>query len=188
MTRAITLNAQEVRAILAGELTELWRPIAPKTAEYFGDSAVVAMTTGHTGPGWYMWSDEYPDEGSSYLECPFGRPYDQLWVRETWALVYLDYDYESGHCDDVWGVSPIPKNDPRDKSKYCKQPRYAVPYRADTTWDGQSVDERGFEWRSPVTMPKWASRLALTNESVDAIKVDDTWQWRVTFKRKDKSE
>lgn len=185
MTKPVTLNALEVRTLLEKGTVTILRAIQPKTAEYFGDNAVVAMTSGHTGPGWYMWSSDYPDEGSSYLECPFGRPHDQLWLRETWALVYLDYDYESGHCDDIWGVSPIPKNDPRDKSKYCRQPRYAVPYRSDTTWDNQGVDERGFEWRSPVTMPQWASRITVINESVDTIKVGFTWQWRVTFKRKE---
>ena len=170
MNRAITLNAQEVRAILAGELTQLWRPIAPKTAEYFGDSAVVAMTNGHTGPGWYMWSDEYPDEGSSYLRCPFGTIGDHLWVRETWAPMNGNYDVAPHSM-------PLPENG-----------KGVIPtYRADHN-DPKGDGPARIEWRSPVTMPQWASRLTLINESVDAIKVDDTWQWRVTFKRKDKSE
>lgn len=184
MTRPVTLNAQEVRTLLENGTVTILRAIQPKTAEYFGDSAVVAMTNGHTGPGWYMWSSDYPDEGSSYLECPFGRPYDQLWVRETWALVHLDYDYESGHCDDVWGVKTIPKVDPREKSTFCQRQHYAVYYRANGEWDNDDV-ERPFCWRSPLIMPQWASRITVVNESVDAIKLDDAWQWRVTFKRKE---
>lgn len=170
MTRPVTLNAQEVRALLENGTITILRAIHPKTAEYFGDSADVVMINGHTGPGWYMWSDEYPDEGSSYLECPFGRPYDQLWVRETWAPMNGNYNVAPRSM-------PLPVNG-----------KGVIPtYRADHN-DPKGDGPTRIEWRSPVTMPQWASRITVVNESVDAIKVDNTWQWRVTFKRKDKSE
>lgn len=28
---------------------------------------VIAVTTGHSGPGLYLWSKDYPDEGSDFL-------------------------------------------------------------------------------------------------------------------------
>ena len=84
--------------------------------------------------GWPMTED---DRGYwSRDPCPFGTVGDRLWCRETWAENY------SG----IHGAQ--------------------IHYRADLP------DDRGaaltanhafglMEWRSPVTMPRWASRLTL---------------------------
>ena len=63
--------------------------------------------------------------------CPYGQPGDRLYVKETWA--------------------------PRDQQAMTERDRSSVFYRAD--------DERRHEtdgrWKSPIHMPRWASRLTL---------------------------
>ncbi|MCW5731523.1 MAG: hypothetical protein KIT20_12255 [Alphaproteobacteria bacterium] len=69
------------------------------------------------------------------------KPGDLLWVRETWAL-----GRSIGDDLDVWR-GPIPK-----------QPSGFLFYRENAThaelWDDSP-------WRSPLHMPRWASRITL---------------------------
>lgn len=38
---------------------------------YGEEKAALVLTNGHSGPGWYTWCVEYPDEGSEFLgTCP----------------------------------------------------------------------------------------------------------------------
>jgi hypothetical protein len=39
-----------------------------------------------SGPGFYGWMTEYPEEGSVPLRCPYGQAGDRLWVREAFAF------------------------------------------------------------------------------------------------------
>jgi len=70
-------------------------------------------------------------------ECSYGQPGDLLWVRETWRR----------HI-----VSP-PNVDARIPRKRFD---LGVRYRA----DGHLMDD-GKKWKSPIHMPRWASRLTL---------------------------
>lgn len=79
------------------------------------------------------------------LLCPFGRPGDLLWVKETWGK----------------GTRPCPRQGWRD----------GIEYRADETMgeelplypapDGADLDKYEQGWRSPRFMPRWASRMTL---------------------------
>lgn len=70
--------------------------------------------------------------------CPYGRPGDRLWVREVAA-----WDPKFREPGDVW-------------------------YRADPKWDepGSGYYPDNKNWRSPIHMPKWASRITLEVMSV----------------------
>ena len=69
--------------------------------------------------------------------CPYGQVGDRLWVKETW-----------------WDDCAL-----REKEGY-KQDDYLY-YRA----DGEAIEQfecaYGFKWRSPLFMPRWASRIIL---------------------------
>jgi hypothetical protein len=67
-----------------------------------------------------------------HIRCPYGKPGDTLWVRETHAL-------DVPGCEDFWGVS----------------------YRADhhdPTGDGPTR----IRWRPSIHMPRFASRITLS--------------------------
>jgi hypothetical protein len=75
--------------------------------------------------------------------CPFGQPGDRLWVKETWGAL--------PHM--MGGVQPE-----------------TLRYRA----DGEYQNEHGaWRWRSPLHMPRWASRITLEITDVRLEQVQD---------------
>lgn len=77
--------------------------------------------------------------------CPYGRAGDRLWVRETWA----------------WSG---------DKT-VAEAERIAqgeVWYRTDPRWTNPAI-----RWRSPIHMPRWASRLTLEITEVRVQRVQE---------------
>ena len=78
--------------------------------------------------------------GDQRIHCPFGVPGDRLWVRETW-LPCVHGNYE-----------PWTRGDGRP----------ADAYEAFIQFKEQSpLDEYKKYWRSPTSMPRFASRLTL---------------------------
>lgn len=74
------------------------------------------------------------------IKCPFGQPGDQLWVKETWCT----------HNDmaDVFEQNLIP----------------GYYYKAD---GGSWINDKEIaKWRSPIIMPREASRITLEVEGV----------------------
>lgn len=95
------------------------------------------------------------------FRCPFGSPGDLLWVKETWATYRNRRISEQTHCKQL----------DHDGDPF-------VLYRADgtaleyvsTEQDGNCYprtvsvnidDTDAGRWHSPVSMPRWASRLTL---------------------------
>ena len=139
--RPIPLSGPEVRAILNGKKTQARRPL-PEVFNSPPDLLrgwLLPGTWAHLSPAvvpadaWgACWHSTYP----SAQRCPYGVPGDRLWVRETWA---------GALCDSENG---------------------GVLYRADCTAPGSPSPadlSRGApaRWRSPIHMPRWASRLTL---------------------------
>jgi hypothetical protein len=82
------------------------------------------------------------------LRCPYGAIGDVLWVREAWAL------YEAPHCP--WPDLP----------------------HAHANGVGWAFYREGFDrspprWRSPIHMPRWASRLTLRVTGVRVERLQD---------------
>jgi hypothetical protein len=85
--RPILFSAPMVRAILDGSKTQTRRIVKPQPEWTEPATAWVFRDDGHSGPGWYAYSDDYPEEGALFYRCPYGRIGERLWVRETWAEV-----------------------------------------------------------------------------------------------------
>jgi hypothetical protein len=84
--------------------------------------------------------------------CPYGRPGDRLWVRETWATAKSLNHVNASH---LAGGAPI-------------------EYRADQclTISGGMLPDRG-KWRPSIFMPRWISRITLEVVSVMVQRLKD---------------
>ena len=164
--RPILVSGRLIRPILTGHKTQTRRLINPKIAEYFGEGAAVAMTDGHTGPGWYMWSGEYPDEGSSFLRCPFGVPGDRLWVRETWRPV--DWNGDGSRVVVAYDAT-------NGSEQICAAPS-GFDFKAWAEREQRRIDNAPMACapeRPSIHMPRWASRISLEVVDVRVQRVQE---------------
>ena len=148
--RPILFSGPMVRAILSGQKTQTRRIIKQAT----GPSLSVNMDD-ETGAAELSWL--YGDgpgyevhEAIKRVVCPYGRPGDRLWVRETWA-------------DDV-------------EAQWEPQKRGTF-YRADDDSDAIKADclDCGipFAWRPSIHMPRWRSRILLEITGVRVQRLQD---------------
>lgn len=141
--RPILFSAPMVRAILGGRKSQT-RRIAKL------DSA------GRVARGGRSW---HVDDKSAALACRYGRPRDLLWVRETWAETDRQdgtpvVAYRAGGCiavgrDGAQGPDVLLRNFAWSETPY--------------------VDR----WRSPIHMPRWASRILLEITGVRVERLQD---------------
>ena len=84
-----------------------------------------------------------------YQWCPYGRPGDLLWVRETHGI-----QLKLGESPDY--------------------PKGLVVYRADLPEDSNfQYEGGGSAWRPSIHMPRWASRITLEITGVRVERVQD---------------
>ena len=161
--RPIIFAGESVRAILTGRKTQTRRVIKPQpdNPETFGVSPV-------WGWGVRCWdSKPIPEEKRRFcvhaafdqggqrvdrwLPCPYGKPGDYLWVRETWQ----DYcpiwqGYWCGHG-----------------SQSEIQREHRPVYRTD------NPVMKPMKWCSPIYMPRWASRTTLEITDIRVQRVQE---------------
>lgn len=157
--RPILFSAPMVRAILDGQKTVTRRAVKtqPRSKGDIGSYGVGQPFIRH------------PDPTKRNPECPYGRPGDRLWVRETFALL----GNEDGCCVD-WQDNLI-KGDERGAARIyrasCPPGEYGlsqIPARADWKPDTEAM-EYGGAWRPSIHMPRWASRILL---EITAVRVE----------------
>ncbi len=148
--RPILFSAPMVQAILADRKTQTRR--------------VVNMPHGHGSHGgfearqgddadWYLVGSLGWD-GATRLPCRYGKPGDQLWVRETWQQVMPT---EGGE----WHTVKTPR--PRDEADGFRQLLYAADIERDEPPP----------WRPSIFMPRWASRITLEITEVRVERLHD---------------
>jgi hypothetical protein len=121
--------------------------------------------------------------------CPYGRPGDRLWVKETFAYVRCSSDYETGSETNYWewdkefNGEKLPEN-------LKLNPRYGsnaahLCYRADgedgnpselypmTDLAGKVVAKQEIPWSSSLFMWRWASRITLDVSMVRVERLND---------------
>lgn len=168
--RPILFSSEMVRAILEGRKTQTrrvvkkipcqcseWMPheISKTTPEGYQEA-------GHSG----LWSCQCCTD--TPRECPYGKPGDRLWVRETWLPDPPQTDIEFDYClysdGENHNFDALPK-------KY-KNPKHII-YKA-------SWDDTPLRWIPSIFMPRWASRITLEIvnirvEKVQEIGEEDAW-------------
>lgn len=156
--RPILFSAPMVRAILSGTKTQTRRVVKPSPEWTEPGTAWKFSEDGHSGPGWYAYNDDYPEEGALFYRFPYGQPGDRLWVRETWQGPLVD-DFESYLADP----------DKFKKPEFCEYAADGGPAPEFVTLD----DELEQRWRPSIHMPRWASRILLEVVSVRVERLAD---------------
>lgn len=128
--KPILFSGEMVRAILEGRKTVTRRVVKPPPSSLF---------TWH--PDVNLWVD---GEGDIH-KCPYGKPGDTLWVRETWIRNLYKGEVIIGR------VNPG-----------------KIAYRA----DGHKLPY-GFRWTPSIFMPRWASRITLRVTGVEVKRLWD---------------
>ena len=152
--RPILFTGPMVRAILDGRKTQTRRVVK------VGDT-IEERDDGTRWPYFKTWT--HGDDGSPWAACPYGAPGDRLWVRETWR--YHDWT-EDGQ--------PWIQYAADDACRLCEHVTADWADRVCDVWatlsdpDNYQIDgaARDRKWRSPLFLPRWASRLTLAVVSV----------------------
>ncbi len=162
--KPIILTADEVRAALAGTLTELRRPMKEQpTIVHKG----IPYRPRRSPREPYIVGGVFGRVRHSPIRGPFGAPGALLWVRETWASADIMYQ---DHENDV--PSTIAYRADKSAILYNAAKPSPVPGYDIKSWNWDRI-----KWRSPVTMPLWAARLTLATRAVRVEQVADAWTW-----------
>lgn len=166
--RPILFSAPMVRALLDGRKTQTRRIVNPqpdpfvqhtpdvhpttRTAPYLdaycGEKKTPANPRG-MGVDWHWWTaDNRPSV--RVARCPYGKPGDRLWVRETWAAL----GNEDGHPINAAGQLCSE----RDAERFYRSDAEGWEYGMEKMPGGRHFDGR---WTPSIHMPRWASRITL---------------------------
>ncbi|EHA9179289.1 hypothetical protein ABN68_001587 [Salmonella enterica subsp. enterica serovar Adabraka] len=128
--RGMIFNGEMVRAILEGRKTQTRRPVKPQPE--------LTERSGFSWNGVVFGSgsdDRETNRNFAHVKCPFGKPGDRIWVRETWA--------EAG------------ASAPDLKLYRANYPAH-VPTHYENVPPAEDV-----RWTPSIHMPRWASRITL---------------------------
>lgn len=146
----IMFSGPMVRAILDGRKTVTRRLVKPLGAVELSDRHLRGVHAYHDGDLRAVF--DHADDEPIGVRSPYGKPGDQLWVRETWGL------WRSGRgswlTESVVGVHRGVLD------------TWTVAFRADGEADGA-------RWRPSIHMPRWASRITLDVVAVSVERLHD---------------
>lgn len=131
--RPILFSGPMVRAILAGRKTQTRRVVKP--AHGFEHHNILKVGMPHAYYPWTVWwHGEETDRVGCMLECPFGKPGDRLWVRETWRRDDWkgNIAYGDGTIKDTGLL--IVRYAADNKQIYQKRPNKPVPVTPEGAW------------------------------------------------------
>lgn len=134
--RGMIFNSEMVRAILDGRKTQTRRPIKFP----FKDRNLGCELSGNELAGELS--------ARNYLNSPFDKPGDRIWVRETFQGPLFDFDQMDAYCKD---------STPFEKAQFCVYKADGKP--APEFFDAD--DNLHCCWRPSIHMPRWASRITL---------------------------
>jgi hypothetical protein len=152
--RPILFSAPMVRAILEGRKTVTRRAMkcqpdadASITVESYNVTVTNRLGYQEAGPEIFgaWWRD-----GESGCKCPYGKPGDRLWVRETWGLQVRSYGGGTGEHIVFRATAP--------DAIYCKS---------------ASGQEYPVKWRPSIHMRRHSSRILLEITDVRVERLQD---------------
>jgi len=151
--RAILFSAPMIKQLLAGTKTQTRRLVKPQP-EFRGN--------GWTAPGTgdLLWGDL----GNVLPHGPNSSPYHlgKVWVRETWR-VEQGYHPARPPLEKKLSIQYAATPQPKCRGRIVDEP--AEGFILKSPCQGALGDDDGV-WRSPLFMPRWASRITLEITSI----------------------
>nr|WP_222935099.1 hypothetical protein [Pseudomonas fluorescens] len=151
-----------VRAILEGRKTVTRRVCKPQPSA----NAHTTCASGNPMGAWW-------ETGKDIIRCPYGKPGERLWVRETWSDVNLQgapgiaYRADGDVRDLMEDASFLDEDgafnydDPRSK-----------PYHF-ACWSEDLLGGKEGRWRPSIHIPRWASRILVEITAVRVERLQD---------------
>ena len=139
VTRPILFSSSMVRAILAGQKTQTRRVMKPQPTAFWNDGRQPVNLP-------------YDRDNDKVIRCPYGKPGDRLWVRETCWSDGCDVYYTADAAHKTFGASD------EYFERLLKLHHYAGSF-------SQKVPS--------IHMPRWASRITLEIDSVRVERLND---------------
>ena len=155
--KPIIFSGEMVRAILEGRKTQTRRVIKPQPRieiEYgdFGSVLSESWTWDHAG--FNRQEERTPGQTDPTQFCPYGKPGDRLWVRETFSYVTLaENEFDANYS--------LHKRTPEG---------YPVSMFYKAAYGDESFPAN---WIPSIHMPRWASRITLEVVDVRVERVKD---------------
>jgi hypothetical protein len=175
--RPIIMGAESVRAILEGRKTQTRRVIDPHKYNIAGWD--MPRTKEDMEAGYPFAENAYGDFVSVVDWCPYGRVGERLWVRETWkpgawrsdGRVAIDYQAspELTHTPWIFTGNKI-------KQFIFRWLEEVIESGLEPNSEGRYEWKAGMsplKWKSPIFMPRWASRNTLEITDIRVERVQD---------------
>lgn len=157
--RPILFSGAMVRAILDGRKTQTRRVVKGVNRLHNGvhisDWPLSDPPVMYEEDGLAVFTEQtWVDDNTEFdVYCPYGKPSDRLWVRETWAALYSDHSAMYG---------PL----------LGRKPSH-IAYRGDHADPNGDGPDNPMPWRPSIHMPRWASRITLEVTGVRVERVQD---------------
>lgn len=178
--RPALFNTEMVRAVLARRKRQTRRLIVPQPPTQEAVQKRCGM-----GYGWLppvddsrLWRVTGPAGAvrdlmgrTPELKCPFGRPGDVLWCRETFADVNTEDGPAIIYAADN-SISPWRDWCKEPSMNYEKFPGHYTMWWTDLLRRDEHK-EPGYAWRPSIHMPRWACRLLLNVTGVRIERLQD---------------
>lgn len=148
--RPILFSGPMVRGLLEGRKTQTRRIVKPQPEIGRGMNCERLRLKDRKGRISLDVAIGHDDHGLVAAMCPYGKPGDRLWVRETF------------YCDV-----------PHDDEDRLKELYYRADVPSGKFQDAGYWGEPGSFWKPSIFMPRWASRLTLEITNIRVERIQD---------------
>lgn len=165
--RPILFSGAMVRAILSGAKTQTRRVVKPVRG--CGQRRNICRPDMAADPWAVWWHGDVTERVGALQQCPYGKPGDCLWVRESF--------YVTSVCSHECGVGykashPTGKLSDGDGG-YNFRYFSSDPDECGERWNWANRHSGIDRWIPGIHMPRWASRITLEITDIHVERLDD---------------
>ena len=125
--RPIPCKDVEVCAILDGQQTQIRRVVKmPPDFEQFTHLRPAQSAEAPKNTFIAYWLEFGEEGGGTFFRCPYGKPGDRLWVRETWAV---QHEYDAAAPSEIGANARWHYGATEDLGGLRKRPSISLPRR-----------------------------------------------------------